>query len=281
MSYLFVRLSCAFLVGSLLSMSGSLIQLSTRNILSSPSTLGMDGLAVLAFLIFHTLGLLSGEALGPWSVLFVLPLFIALGSFYPRFVSRDSRFDKVLLVGITLNLLIGALFSLWQFLFLAFNYPFPSEMWFGHFRFASLESLMVMAGIQSLGFYFLRIQFPSLMLFSLGPQIARNWGLETNRLLRRIFIFAAVATAAVVGLFGAFTFLALVFPILSRRLWFRGGDLKGELLMGSFANGLFLMFIDLLCYQFPLMGAEVPVGLIMSAAGALSLIVLIWQGHKD
>jgi iron complex transport system permease protein len=187
----------------------------------------------------------------------------------------------VLLVGITLNLLIGALFSLWQFLFLAFNYPFPSEMWFGHFRFASLESLLLISGIQLLGLYFLRTQFPSLILFSLGPQVARNWGLETNRLLKRIFIFAAVSTAAVVGLFGAFSFLALVFPILSRRLWFRRGDLKGELLLGSFANGLFLMAIDLLCYQFPIMGAEVPVGLIMSAAGALSLIVLIWQGHKD
>ncbi len=131
MSYLIMRLACAFLVGSLLSIVGSLIQLSTRNILSSPSTLGLDGLSVLALLLFHTLGVAFDWYPGHWSLLLGLPFILVLGFSYPRFVTRAGKFERVLLIGITMNLFVGALFSLWQFLFMAFNYPFPSEMWFG------------------------------------------------------------------------------------------------------------------------------------------------------
>ncbi len=45
------RLTTALLAGVLLSFSGSLVQLTSRNELASPSTLGMDGLAVLCVMI--------------------------------------------------------------------------------------------------------------------------------------------------------------------------------------------------------------------------------------
>ncbi len=57
MDYFLVRMMCSFMVGVLLSQAGSLVQLGTRNILASPSTLGFDGLAVLWLLIFHLVSL--------------------------------------------------------------------------------------------------------------------------------------------------------------------------------------------------------------------------------
>jgi ABC-type Fe3+-siderophore transport system permease subunit len=52
-----LRLMAATLAGVLLSVSGSLLQLTTRNELATPSTLGMDGLAVLAVILGHAAAL--------------------------------------------------------------------------------------------------------------------------------------------------------------------------------------------------------------------------------
>ena len=76
-----LRLLTSFIVGALLSFSGSLIQITTRNDLASPSTLGMDGLAVLmvmAGFLLKSLGVnlpLSGLAFG---LGFISLIFISL-----------------------------------------------------------------------------------------------------------------------------------------------------------------------------------------------------------
>lgn len=281
MSYLLIRMGCAFFTGVLLSQSGSLIQLSTRNILSSPSTLGLDGLAVLSVLLIHSFSVFYGGHLHPAVVALAgIPLALIIGYFYPRFIGGDQRFERILLIGVTFNLLVGAVFSFWQFLFLAFNLPFPVELWFGHFRFASLTNLLLMFFLQIIVLILMRGMLKDLMLFSFGSQLSRNWQLNQARLFKLIFVISTLITFFVIVLFGAFSFLALVFPIISRKIWFRRHDLKGEFYFGAFLNGLLLMVMDFLCYQFPIMGAEVPVGLIITAVGAVSLITLLWQAHK-
>lgn len=281
MTYLLIRMGCAFLTGVLLSQSGSLIQLSTRNILSSPSTLGLDGLAVLSVLLLHSLSVFFGIELHPGIIAIAgIPMAIGIGYLYPRFVGGDQKFERILLIGVTFNLLVGAIFSFWQFLFLAFNLPFPVELWFGHFRYASETGLALMLVMQMVVLFMMRKMLKELMLFSMGAQISRNWQLNQTRLFRFIFILSALITFFVIVLFGAFSFLALVFPIISRKLWFKRHDLRGELYQGAFLNGALLMVVDFLCYQFPVLGAEVPVGLIITAVGAVSLIALLWQAHK-
>jgi iron complex transport system permease protein len=281
MNYLLIRMGCAFFTGVLLSQSGSLIQLSTRNILSSPSTLGLDGLAVLSVLLIHSLSVFLGVHLHPAVIALAgIPLALIIGYGYPRFIGGDQRFERILLIGVTFNLLVGAVFSFWQFLFLAFNLPFPVELWFGHFRFASLTNLMLVLFLQITVLILMRGMLKDLMLFSFGTQLSRNWQLNQARLFKLIFVISTLITFFVIVLFGAFSFLALVFPIISRKIWFRRHDLKGEFYVGAFLNGVLLMTIDFLCYQFPIMGAEVPVGLIITAVGAVSLITLLWQAHK-
>jgi ABC-type Fe3+-siderophore transport system permease subunit len=108
-----------------------------------------------------------------------------------------------------------------------------------------------------------------------------NWGLNEKRLFQFIFIVVAVSTLVVVNLFGAFSFLGLVFPLLARKMWFQKRDLAGEFFIGPVFNGFCLMLVDALCYFNPIFGAEVPVGLIVTGIGAVSLIVILWSGHKD
>lgn len=278
MSYILPRFLCAFITGVIISQTGSLIQMSSRNVLASPSTLGFDGMSILWILVFHSLMLLFGA---DQPVLFLfgagVPLFLLYGLYFSRFMKNQTNINRLVLIGLTFNLLVGAVFSLWQFLFLAFNLPFPVELWFGHFRFAEGASLLILILTELLfiaGWIAYRRKFYA---FSLGRSISSNLDQNRGRFYAFIFIFVAIGTFAVVSLFGAFSFLGLIFPLISRRFWFTKSDLEGEFFLGSIANGLFLLAIDAVCYFFPIYGAEVPVGLIATAVGAVSLIFLLWK----
>lgn len=276
MEYLMIRLACSFLSGVLLSQSGSLVQLGTRNILASPSTLGIDGMGILWLIIFHSLALSFGSTSLLPGILLGLPLFILLGLSFGRIIKGENNLERILLLGLTFNLLVGAIFSLWQFFFMAFNLPFPVEVWFGHFRYADSTSIwgLLLTELGLLGGLLIFSQ--SIKLFSLGPGISQNFNLNHKKLFSFLFVSAVISTYVVVSFFGAFSFLGLIFPIVARKLWFTKLDLSGELLWGSLLNGVLLMGIDFLCYQFPILGAEVPVGLIVTAVGAVSLILLLW-----
>lgn len=281
MDYLILRLISSFVTGMLLSQGGSLIQLGTRNILASPSTLGLDGLAVLWLLIFHSISLYFNLNYSvEWSLALGIPFFILLGFLFPKLLKGRAKFERIILLGITFNLLVGAVFSLWQFLFMAFNLPFPVELWFGHFRFASFNSMLILVVAEVLMFLGILGYLKRLKMFSIGPVMTMNWGLDEKGLFRFLFVVVAVSTFIVVNLFGAFSFLGLVFPIVARKLWFKNADLKGEIFYGSVLNGICLMVVDSLCYYFPIYGAEVPVGLIVTGIGAVSLILILWTGHK-
>lgn len=281
MDYLTLRFACAFFTGIILSQTGSLIQLSTRNILASPSTLGFDGLSVLWMLIFHSLLLGIGVEQGSVEVfLFGLPLFFVVGFFFSRFMLWQNKIEKLIFIGLAFNLLVGAIFSLWQFMFLAFNLPFPVELWFGHFRYSEMSSALILLFTELCilaGWLFLRRDFE---VFSLGHSISRNLKIKKNLLFLFLFISIAAGTFAVVALFGAFSFLGLIFPIVARKFWFYRYDLAGELIYGAVMNGLFMIFIDSICYFFPIYGAEIPVGLIATGVGALSLILLLWKSDQ-
>jgi iron complex transport system permease protein len=176
--------------------------------------------------------------------------------------------------------MVGAIFSLWQFFFMAFNLPFPVELWFGHFRFASWDSgiiLVIFELIVLIVWILLRKDF---LLYSLGPSVEKNLNLKVRNLYSFIFITISLGTFLIISLFGAFSFLGLIFPILARKMWFRRFDLDGEFLLGGFVNGIVLLAIDLLCYLFPILGAEIPVGLIATVVGAVSLILLLWRSKE-
>lgn len=281
MEYLILRSLCALLTGVIISQTGSLIQMSTRNILASPSTLGFDGLTILWILIFHSILLIFGYDY-PVLLLFIVgvPVFSLVGWLYSSFISAHKNIERLILIGLTFNLLVGAIFSLWQFLFLAFNLPFPVELWFGHFRFANLESAIILFLVELfflVGWTVLKKDF---LIFSLGKSISKNLRPSQGLLYLFLFITVALGTFAVTSLFGAFSFLGLVFPIVARKIWFRKFDLNGEVFAGALINGIVFMLIDSLCYFLPIMGAEIPVGLIATAVGAVSLMLLLWKSDS-
>ncbi len=279
MDYLILRLLSSLLCGIILSQAGSFIQTGTRNILASPSTLGIEGLSILWLLCLHTLTLAMGLESEWWAVSGVI-LFIFVGKLFSRLTGKEAKLEKVLFLGLTFNLFVGAIFSLWQFFFLAYNLPFPVEVWFGHFRYVNEKSFFLLLVFEIILLAFLSKQWRNLKLYSLGPVISRAHSVNLASLYAFFFIFSFCGSFLVISQFGAFSFLGLIFPIVARKMWFGKYDLGGEMLLGSLVNGLFFMVTDFICYQFPIMGAEVPVGLIASAVGAVSLLTLLGKSKQ-
>lgn len=278
MDYLILRLASSFLCGLILSQAGSFIQTGTRNILASPSTLGIEGLSVLWILLFHTLTMMTGLESEWWGLIGV-PVFGLIGLFLSRIVGKEFKLESILFVGLTFNLLVGAVFSLWQFFFLAYNLPFPVEIWFGHFRFVRPEAVLVLSGFEFALLLFMRKFWKDLQLYSLGPSLSRTHAGNIRGLYSFFFVFSIAGTFLVISLFGAFSFLGLILPLMARKIWFGRFDMKGELVIGSMFNGLIFMLLDYLCYRYPVMGAEIPVGLIASVLGAVCLIALIGRSR--
>jgi iron complex transport system permease protein len=279
MDYLILRLLSSFFCGVILSQAGSFIQIGTRNILASPSTLGIEGLSVLWILLVHTLAVSVGFE-GEWPGLLGIIIFGYVGYFLSRATDPNLKLERVLFIGLTFNLLVGAIFSLWQFFFLAFNLPFPVEVWFGHFRFVRPEYLVFLVVFEFALLYGLKKNWKGLRLYSLGPVISTNHSAGVSKLYAFFFIFSVAGTYLVIALFGAFSFLGLIFPLIARKFWFRKYDLKGEILFGSILNGGAFMLMDYLCFKFPVMGAEIPVGLIASVVGAVCLIIVMGSSMK-
>ncbi len=281
MDYLINRICSSFLSGLIISQTGSLIQLGTRNILASPSTLGFDGLTVLWLLISHSILLAINLNFSSYHLLLLgLPLFLILGLFFARKFKGSEKFERIILLGLTFNLLVGAIFSLWQFFFMAYNIPFPVELWFGHFRFSGSSETWILLVVEILILMSLKFGWHELMVFSLGYDIGQNFQLNEKKLFSILFVIVSIGTFVVICLFGSFSFLGLIFPIVSRKLWFKKFDFKGEVLWGAILNGLILSFIDFLCYLLPIWGAELPVGLIVTVIGAVSLILLLWKSQS-
>lgn len=271
-----IRLAASFSAGMLMSLMGSFIQLRSQNILASTSTLGLDSLSILWILFFHTLSVLLGLhfsfslQLGAGIVIFAI-----FGWYLAGLTSKSFKIQKILLLGLGLNLFVGALYSLWQFLFLAFNFDFPTEIIFGHFRFVQTRDLVSIVCCLLLFLIGLKKYWRELEIFSTGLDITKLSGTDFQKMSRYFLVLTSITIFLLVFLFGGFAFLGLVLPILARALWFPRLGLKGEFILGAFLNGLLFMLIDFICYLVPVMGAEIPVGLLAGVIGSLSLILIL------
>jgi iron complex transport system permease protein len=273
------RFLTACAAGILLSFAGSIVQLTGRNELASPSTLGMDGAAVFIIMLAYLLesfgwgiGSLSDTAFLLGLVLSAL-LWFTIQKMQWR---TQGDFRVILLLGLSVNLFVGSLFAVMQFLAMAFNQEFPEQLWFG--RMQTLTpwgwglSLFVWV---PLVFFVIRHR-RSWKALLLGTGWCHGLGIPVDKIVRGSLLLAFVATLWVVTQFGVFSFLGLLGPLLLRQLpRYRGGPWR-EMTDGALLIGLFFALLDHGCFNLTFHGAEIPVGLPSALFGAAALVGLLW-----
>lgn len=276
--YILVRMVMSGCVGALLHISGSSLQLASRNSLAAPVTLG---LAVPSVSIIILVYMITGGSyhFSSFMALGLLIIFLCLWSFakkipFPTVSRYYSRFEKFLLVGLTLNLFLGAVISCLDFYLQAHGKRLPSQLWFGSLKLAYSDHLYTFFPLAVITIFLSLFFARSLRTMFAGPNYALSLGTNVPKLEFQALSLSLLATTLVILNFGIFAFMGLLTPLLLRQFYYFKVDPVRELFTGAFIIGLLFSIIDYLCYTFPVYGAEFPVGLISSVAGPIVFILV-------
>ncbi|MBI3973476.1 MAG: iron ABC transporter permease [Chloroflexi bacterium] len=272
------RVLLAALVGGGLAIAGATLQGVFRNPLADPGLIGVSGGAALGAVSVIVLGL------RPFG-LYTLPLAAFGGGLLTtllvyRLARRGGRTEvtTLLLVGLALNALLGALTSF--FTFLATDPQLRSIVFWlmGGLGTATWRALTMVAPFLLIGTLLLPRFARALNLLALGETEAGHLGVETERLRWMTITLAALATGASVAVTGIIGFVGLVTPHLLRLAL--GPDHR-LLLPASALGGATLLVLADLVARTVVRPAELPLGIVTAAAGAPFFLYLIYRTREQ
>ena len=245
------RLLGLYLTGFLLSVSGFLVQLMTRNPIAEMSTLGISGGASVALSLLLTLGLSTNDgisalvsALGAFVALVIVMLLTARTHFQPL---------KVVLVGTSVGLFATSLAS---------SITFASHDTQAYFlwivgSFSGMTSMKVnILAVVSLLFLLLLFIFSSrIKILSFGDELATSLGISVNRIRFVIMFLVAMASGTTVASVGVISFVGLIAPHIAKR--FARHHFWQNVSLSSMTGMILLVLADLAArnlfkpYEFP------------------------------
>lgn len=264
------RFVLGFLIGAGLAMAGGALQGLFRNPLADPALIGVSGGATVAAaltIVFGATAQLSVAAAAMVGGLAATMLVYAIAS-----PSRHTAIATLLLAGVAVNALAGAIVGL--LVFLADNTALRS------LAFWSLGSLWG-ASWERIGLVGLLIGLPlvifprlarSLNLMLLGEDEARSLGRDPIWIRRAVVALTACTVGAGVALAGTIGFVGLIVPHLIRLVF--GPDHRFLLPAAGILGGTLLVLADVAARN--LAGAaELPVGALTALAGAPFFLLLL------
>ncbi len=274
------RVLLALLVGSALALSCCVMQGLFRNPLADPGLLGISSGAALAVAFWLVLPLSVPALVALYAPM--LAAFIgSLGVMAVIFVlskAGDGSLSRLLLVGIAINALCGALVGMLSWVSNDAQLRQLSLWGMGSLGQAEWSTLLVAATLiipSSLVVWWLAAR---LNLLQLGDEEAHYLGVNVRLLQRILLLCSAVLVAAAVAISGVIGFIGLVVPHLMR-MWL-GPDHRG-LVPGSLLAGAILLLIADTLARTVAAPAEMPVGLLTSVLGAPWFLWLIFRQQRS
>ncbi|MDC0725134.1 iron ABC transporter permease [Phytobacter diazotrophicus] len=270
------RVLLALVVGTSLALSGCVMQGLFRNPLADPGLLGVSSGAALAVACWLVLPLTV-----PALVALYAPMLAAfLGSVGVMMVifilskTRDSSLSRLLLVGIAINALCGALVGVLSWISNDAQLRQLSLWGMGGLGQAQWSTLAVAATLMVPSAAVVWRVAGQLNLLQLGDEEAHYLGVNVPMLQRLLLLCSALLVAASVAISGIISFIGLVVPHLMR-LWL-GADHRA-LVPGSVLAGAILLLIADTIARTVVAPAEMPVGLLTSVLGAPWFLWLIFR----
>jgi iron complex transport system permease protein len=280
MSYEILRLIFGFGVGVLLYQSGSVLQHSSQNNLASTSTLGLSAISVGWALVLSVMNMTFGLDISLKYVgLFLVAMTFGIYFFWRVDYQAGNRyrplFDRFILLGMSINLLVAAVISVVEFLFLAQGKTLPGHLWFGTVKFLEMQDLTTFFAPACMLMAWAFFLSKKLSHLKLGHDYALGRGINVRKMEFEAVFFSLAASILVVAHYGVFAFLGLIAPVIMRTFPIFQKNTVLEINIGAFATGIVMCGIDYLCYQYPVYGAELPVGLLTSIFGPIILIAIL------
>ncbi len=257
----------AWVVGSMLALSGCLMQVLLRNPLADPYVLGVSGGAAFATL----LGMVFGVAVAflPWLAIIGALISILLVFGLARGTGPWSG-TRLLLTGVVTASGWAALISL--ILSLSPDNSLRGMLFWlmGDLSYATLPwwSLAVLVGSFILTLGLAR----SLNVLAMGETTARLLGESTRHMLWLVYLLASILTATAVSIAGSIGFVGLIVPHLMRMLV--GSDHRILIPSATLFGGLFLVLSDTIARTL-LSPQQLPVGVITALLGVPLFLLLL------
>lgn len=189
----------------------------------------------------------------------------------------DGSLSRLLLVGIAINALCGALVGMLSWISNDTQLRQMSLWGMGSLGQAEWPTLLVAATLIIPASLVVWWTAARLNLLQLGDEEAHYLGVNVRVLQRLLLLCSAVLVAAAVAISGVIGFIGLVVPHLMR-MWL-GPDHRG-LIPGSLLAGAILLLIADTLARTIAAPAEMPVGLLTSLLGAPWFLWLIFRQER-
>ena len=261
------RVILAFIAGGCLAMSGAVSQSILRNPLASPYILGVSAGASLGAGII----IISGFTL-PFIGMFALPLtgfVFGLGAvfFVAAFASKMDKnmsSNTIILCGMVFSLFISAVLTTLSAIF--------SEdlrriiLWqMGSFAMRGWTYVQLILPFFIVGTVGILYYSREMDILTFGDEQAKSAGVETGDIRKKLLVFSAILSGAVVSLSGVIGFVDLIAPHAARRII--GSRHKYVIPMSFILGGSLLVITDLVARTI-ISHSELPVGALTALIGA-------------
>jgi iron complex transport system permease protein len=263
------RLLASAAAGSLLAISGTILQRLTGNPLASPEVLGVSGGAGVGFAaaitIFPAAGvaeLFAGAGIGSMVVMIIVVAFAS---------QRHLSPERLLLAGIAVSSLTSAILS--ALLAMGDQRSWQILSWLGgSSNTATPASSVVLAVLAVLGTGVVLVFARWLTVLPLGQAVPVALGVPVRSARISMILVAGFATGAASLLVGPLSFVGLMGPHIAQRAGFVR---PAHQLLASAALGALLMIIADFGARTATFPYELPLGLFAALAGAPYLVWLV------
>jgi len=272
------RFVVAFLVGFSLAAAGSIMQGLFKNPMASPGVVGISSGAALGAVIAIYSGLTARS-------LFVLPLSAVVFSLVTLmlvFAIATSRghtsISTLLLAGIALNLILGALTSFVIILSTReFEVGRAIVTWLmGDLNNRSWEHVQLVFLTTILAFGGTLFFMKDLNLLMIDEETAANLGVNTRVARNSLLFFSSLQTGGAVAVSGMVGFVGLVAPHIVRGIL--GPDNRKLIPLAGLMGGVFVIYADLVV-RF-MVHVDLRIGILTSLMGGPFFLYLLIKHRK-
>ena len=270
------RVLLAVVIGGSLALAGCVMQGLFRNPLADPGLLGISSGAACAVALWVVLPFSLPALLmlyAPMLAAFVGALVATLVIFLLS-QQRDSSLSRLLLVGIAINALCGAIVGVMSWVSNDAQLRLLSLWGMGSLGSAQWSTLLAAASLMIPTVMIIWRLSGALNLLQLGDEEAHYLGVDVRAVQRILLLCSALLVASAVAVSGVIGFIGLVVPHLIR-MWL-GADHRAVIPGSVLAGAALLLVADTLARTI-VAPAEMPVGLLTSLLGAPWFLWLIFR----
>ena len=271
------RTLMAIVVGGSLSLCGVILQGIYRNPLVEPYTLGISGGASLGATLTMVLG---WAVLGSWTLPFsgFVGALLAIFMVYSLSLAGGQvDIQRMLLVGVMVSFIASSVVMFLMSIASVKDIP-GIVFWTMGSLTRPLDALLISGLLLSLVVLVVSMFFAlQLNALSIGDALARHLGVNTNVVIRLLFLLTSLLTGYCIALAGVIGFVGLVVPHFTR--FFVGPDHRWLLPLAYLNGATFLLLCDVLA-RLLLAPTELPIGVITGIIGGISFLLIMYQRKR-